>query len=343
MSLAELQREVEQRLSRLFSQTAQSDPPRLRLSALGLCPRLTVLSIQTGIQPDLTEAAGILAAGRLFEAFIAEAFEGEEVVSQREVVLDGVTGHIDFYLPARKHLIECKTIAAARSSPDFLPVEHHVVQVHAYLSALYEETGEEHTASLVYFPRENPRLFSVFTFAYDPTWHSELLVRISLLKDHIANKTVPPIPAGYSATKFPCQWFSRISRMTVTCPFWQRCWAASKESAEEAPTEKPADAGTTDAMDAVPMPADLEDLVALLYDRRAQKKMLEAQEKELREQILKRVKELKASRFVGQDFGLAIVTETQQRLDVRALEKVIDLSPYRKPVEVTKVDVFKRV
>jgi hypothetical protein len=91
------------------------------------------------------------------------------------------------------------------------------------------------------------------------------------------------------------------------------------------------------------MPPDLEDLVALLYDRRAQKKMLEAQEKELREQILKRVKELKASRFVGQDFGLAIVTETQQRLDVRALEKVIDLSPYRKPVEVTKVDVFKRV
>jgi hypothetical protein len=52
---------------------------------------------------------------------------------------------------------------------------------------------------------------------------------------------------------------------------------------------------------------------------------------------------LKASRFIGQDFGLAIVTETQQRLDVRALEKVIDLSPYRKPVEVTKVDVFKRV
>jgi hypothetical protein len=131
--------------------------------------------------------------------------------------------------------------------------------------------------------------------------------------------------------------------MTVTCPFWQRCWAASKESAEEAPTEKPADAGTTDTMDAVPMPADLEDLVALLYDRRTQKKMLEAQEKELREQILKRARELKASRFVGQDFGLAIVTETQQRLDVRALEKVVDLSPYRKPVEVTKVDVFKRV
>jgi hypothetical protein len=30
-------------------------------------------------------------------------------------------------------------------------------------------------------------------------------------------------------------------------------------------------------------------------------------------------------------------------LDIRALEKVVDLSPYRKPVEVTKVDVFKRV
>jgi hypothetical protein len=130
--------------------------------------------------------------------------------------------------------------------------------------------------------------------------------------------------------------------MTVTCPFWQRCWATGKESAEEVLAEKPADAGTADTIDAVPMPADLEDLVALLYDRRTQKKMLEAQEKELREQILKRARELKASRFVGQDFGLAIVTETQQRLDVRALEKIIDLSPYRKPVEVTKVDVFKR-
>jgi hypothetical protein len=89
--------------------------------------------------------------------FVAEAFEGEEIYPQFEVELAGVKGHIDFYFPQRKFLIECKTIAAARCSPEFLPVDHHVVQVHAYLSALFEMTSEEHYAALVYFPTRKPK------------------------------------------------------------------------------------------------------------------------------------------------------------------------------------------
>jgi len=119
--LVALRDSVANRIQSLFASVAQSDKPRLRLSALGLCPRATVLSVRTGITADLTEAAGILAAGHLFENFIAEAFEGEEIYPQFEVELAGVKGHIDFYFPQRKFLIECKTIAAARCSPEFLP------------------------------------------------------------------------------------------------------------------------------------------------------------------------------------------------------------------------------
>jgi hypothetical protein len=257
--LVALRDSVANRIQSLFASVAQSDQPRLRLSALGLCPRATVLSVRTGVTADLTEAAGILAAGHLFENFIAEAFEGEEIYPQFEVELAGVKGHIDFYFPQRKFLIECKTIAAARCSPEFLPVDHHVVQVHAYLSALFEMTSEEHYAALVYFPRENPRLFQVFTFAYDPSWHSELVLRIELLKHAIETGELPPIPADYDATKFPCRWFSRISRMVVQCPFYEQCWQAKKQEQEEEP--KVPESGNEENLPVYDMPDEIEEIV----------------------------------------------------------------------------------
>jgi hypothetical protein len=217
------------------------------------------------------------------ENFIAEAFEGEEIYPQFEVELAGVKGHIDFYFPQRKFLIECKTIAAARCSPEFLPVDHHVVQVHAYLSALFEMTSEEHYAALVYFPRENPRLFQVFTFAYDPSWHSELVLRIELLKHAIETGELPPIPADYDATKFPCRWFSRISRMVVQCPFYEQCWQAKKQEQEEEP--KVPEEGNEENLPVYDMPDDLEEIVALLHSIRTQKKSLEEQEKAARQQL----------------------------------------------------------
>jgi CRISPR/Cas system-associated exonuclease Cas4 (RecB family) len=338
--LVALRDSVTNRIRSLFASVAQSDQPRLRLSALGLCPRATVLSVRTGITADLTEAAGILAAGHLFENFIAEAFDGEEIYPQFEVALAGVTGHIDFYFPQRKFLIECKTIAAARCSPEFLPVEHHVVQVHAYLAALFEMTSEEHYAALVYFPRENPRLFQVFTFAYDPSWHSELVLRIELLKHAIETGEIPPIPAGYDATKFPCRWFSRISRMVVQCPFYDQCWQTKKQEQDEEPKEF--EGSNEDNLSVYDMPDDLEELVALLHSIRTQKKSLDEQEKAARQQLLEKVGQTRG-RWVGKEFGLQVRDEQRRTLDTKALSKVVNLDEYRKVTVATIVDVWRRL
>jgi hypothetical protein len=134
-------------------------------------------------------------------------------------------------------------------------------------------TSEEHYAALVYFPRENPRLFQVFTFAYDPSWHSELVLRIELLKHAIETGELPPIPADYDATKFPCRWFSRISRMVVQCPFYEQCWQAKKQEQEEEP--KVPEEGNEENLPVYDMPDEIEEIVALLHSIRTQKKSLE--------------------------------------------------------------------
>lgn len=332
--LQAIKNDVKRRIEGLFAKVAQPDaPPKLRLSALGLCPRATVLSIRTGVSPDLTAASGVLAAGHLFESLIAEAFDGEQVIPQFEVELAGVKGHIDFYLPERNFLIECKTIAAARCSPEFLPVEHHVVQVHAYLSALYEMTGKPHVAALVYFPRENPKLFQVFTFAYDESWHSELVLRIELLKHAIETGEIPPVPANYSPSSFPCRWFSKIARMAMQCPFYEQCWTTEKQ-AEQTNEESGQKVDTHD------MDEELEELVSWLHEIRNQQKLLDEQAKEVRAGILKIIGE-KRGRFVGKRYGMTIHDEVRRQLDTKALAKVIDLDQYRKEVKATIVDVFR--
>jgi len=340
--LVALRDSVVNRIRSYFAEVAKSDQPRLRLSALGLCPRAIVLSVRTGITADLSEAAGVLAAGHLFEAIIAETFEGEEIIPQYEVALQEVTGHVDFYFPKRRFLIECKTIAAARSSPEFLPVEHHVVQVHAYLSALFEMTGEEHYAALIYFPRENPRLFQVFTFTYDPSWHSELVLRIELLKHAIETGEIPPIPADYDATKFPCRWFSRISRMVVECPFYETCW--KNQNQEPKPSEEQV-AEAEDSNENLPvydMSDELEELASLLHTIRTQKKTLEEQERAVRKQLLDTVGKVRG-RWIGREFGLQIHDEQRRTLDTKALAKVVDLDTYRKVTVATVVDVWRRL
>lgn len=336
--LQAVREDVARRIESLFS--IQADPPKLRLSQLGLCPRATVLSIRTGITADLSEAAGILAAGSLFESFIAQAFEGEEIIPQYEVNLAGVTGHIDFYFPNRSFFVECKTIAAARCSPDFLPVEHHVVQVHAYLSALYEMTSVPHIAALVYFPRENPKLFQVFTFAYDEAWHSELVLRIELLKHSIETGELPSIPADYEAGRFPCRWFSKISRMIVQCPFYDQCWEVKPASQASQDGNQAEDSNSDDANSVYDLDADLEDLVAVLHSLRSQRKSIEDQEKQIRAEILKVVGK-KRGKFIGKEFGMTIYDEVRRQLDTKALSKVINLDEYRKEVKATVVDVFK--
>ena len=335
--LEAIRNDVINRIQSLFQLKAQSEAPRLRLSQLGLCPRMTVLSVRTGIVADLTEATGILAAGHLYEQFIAEAFEGEEVLPQYEVELAGVKGHIDFYFPNRSFLIECKTIAAARVGTEFLPVEHHVVQVHAYLAALYETTQRKHYAALVYFPRENPRLFRVFTFQYDESWHSELVIRIELLKHAIETGELPEIPADYDPGKFPCRWFSKISRMMVQCPFYEQCWSNRQAQAEQAPHEEPSD---TDSVQ--DLPPDLEDLVALLHSLRQQEKSISEQIKTVRKEILE-VLGKRRGKFVGKEFGLHVYDEERRTLDTKALAKVVNLDEFRRVTVATVVDVWRRM
>jgi len=354
--LAAIARDLERRLDRLFR--IESDPPRLRLSRVGMCPRQTVWSVREGIEADLTEAAGILAAGKLYEAFIAEMFENEEIIPQMEVELAGIKGHLDFYLPRLKLVIECKTIATSRIDSAKLPIEHHVAQLHAYLSALKDMGYGENYGAIIYLPRENPRLYRVFTFAYDETKHSELVLTLEMLKDAIENDKVPPIPEGYSPNSFPCSWFSRISRIHLRCPFFERCW--SKEAPQRQHQEMEAVSEITDNTTQMEMDQDLEDLVSLLYELKLEKQRIDDEIKACREQILEAVTEkLKAAgrkvnlkklkpddefsvcHLVGQFYGLTIAKQIRNVLDTEALSKVVDLSAYRKPSVATVVDVYR--
>lgn len=341
-------KDLERRLERLFS--IEPAPPKLRLSRIGLCPRQTVWSVREGVDTDLTEAAGILAAGKLYESFIAEMFESEEVIEQMEVELAGVPGHLDFFLPRLKLVIECKTIAAARIDSSLLPIEHQVLQLHAYLSALFEMGYGENFGALIYLPRENPRLFRVFTFAYDPAIHSELVMRIELLKDAILNNKDLPIPEGYSKNKFPCSWFSKIARMHLKCPFYDRCWAVDDAKAVQAAADQDTgESGTYETR--LEMPDDIEELAMMLHELRIEKDRIESEIKSVREQIIEAVKQLHKPfkseeqvtvHLVGASYGITVSKQQRRNIDYEALKKVIDLEAYRtKVTTATVVDVYR--
>lgn len=340
--LQALRSDAKHRLSQILLRKAAPSEPKLRLSILGQCPIAIVKSIRTGVTPDLSAAAGILSAGELFENFIYEAYDGFEVIRQYEVELAGIKGHIDFYFPQLHFLIECKTISTARCSQDFLPIPQHEVQVHAYLSALYEMTQVEHDALLIYIPRENPHpsLIQIFTYSYDPAWHSEIVLRIELLRHAIETGEIPPIPAEYSANKYPCLWFSKISRMQMRCPFWEECWTTRRTEAK-AEKEQEASQGNDESFDTYEMDQELEDLVALLYALRTQKKTIEAQEKDVRAEILKAIKK-KQGRWLSKEFALTVVEEVRRQLDTQKLAQIVpNLDEFKKEVKVTIVDVAK--
>ena len=356
--LSAVAKDLERRLERLFS--IESAPPKLRLSRIGLCPRQTVWSVREGVETDLTEAAGILAAGKLYESFIAEMFEGEDIIEQMEVSLAGVPGHLDFFLPRLRLVIECKTIAAARIDSALLPIEHHVLQLHAYLSALKEMGYGENIGALIYLPRENPRLFKVFTFAYDESIHSELVLRLELLKDAIENGRDLPIPDGYEKNKFPCSWFSKISRMHLKCPFYERCWVEVKQEKAMQASGENQDQDQDASVTQFEMTAELEELVAIMHELRIEKQRIEDELKSYRKQVLEAVEQMlkakgkkvnfdkkqddsdwKAFHLLGTNYGLTIVRQVRSVLDTEALSKVVDLNSFKKTTTATVVDVYR--
>lgn len=209
---------------------AKSEEPRLRLSAVGLCQRATVLSIKTGITPDFEDMSGILYSGKLHEQIIKQAFDGWNVVEQKEVELEGVKGHIDFYLPGENVIIECKTISL--SGMHRVPIEHHIWQVAAYMEAVKEETGETPQGFIVYFAREDPQTFRVYEVVYSQTCAELVRQTLRKLQKHLEEETIPPIPPNYRPNKFPCQWFSVTTKRLFNCPFRERCWGEDRKIAE---------------------------------------------------------------------------------------------------------------
>ena len=213
--------QLKSQISKAIADMAKSEEPRLRLSAVGLCPRQQFYSIKEGVTVDLSPMEGILATGKLFEAIIEVAFP--DAIKQFEVDLDGVKGHIDFYLPNEKIFFECKSLGIAGLS--YTPIEHHIKQVHAYHTALVAMGLGVHTGYLVYFPREDISQFVVYEVPYDEMEALEVTNWVKTMKRAVEENTVPPVPSHYRPNKFPCQWYSVHAKRQMVCPFIERCWS----------------------------------------------------------------------------------------------------------------------
>lgn len=224
--------DVRKAINHAITSGAKTEEPRLRLSQIGLCPRANVLSVLTGIVPDFEDMAGILFSGKIHETIIDQAFSGYILVQQKEVEVEGVKGHIDFYLPELNVIIECKTTNLYGLQK--APFDHHLMQVLAYMVGIELEVGSMPKAFIVYFAREDPKNFRVNEVYCGETAKEYVIQTIRQLKEAVEKEEVPPIPMGYRPEKFPCRWFSQVTGRLFECPFHERCWSEPIQQLPEA-------------------------------------------------------------------------------------------------------------
>lgn len=196
--------------------------PRFRLSQLRGCPRAQWFAVYTETddgEPDLTTLGHFL-KGRLFERWVRETVV-PECVSEKEVELNGIKGHIDAFVPPDT-VLEIKTTSTA--SIPFLPNLNHIWQVKAYLAALRWEGVEGAHGLLVYIPAD------------DPAQATELIFEVNLTDDEYAfllkqtelvlSDTPPPVPEDYNPERLPCAGI--LYGRAVKCPFYEHCWVSEQ-------------------------------------------------------------------------------------------------------------------
>jgi len=200
---------------------SEPSPPRYRLSQLKECLRqqwfeVNKPALKTTAEPTLIELGHYL-KGRLFEDWFASLFP--QAIRQREVILNGIKGHIDLFIPPHT-VIEVKTTTT--QSLSFVPSYDHIMQTKAYLAALRFEGINDPEGFLVYIPSDSPAqvLNHIYPVTLSDHEYEMLCQRAQTLIE--AETEPPPIPAHYSPDKLPCSGI--VFNAPYRCPYFEDCW-----------------------------------------------------------------------------------------------------------------------
>lgn len=206
----------------------------IRLSKTFHCPRSILFPhVRPECEPEGEFPEGIVELGTAWHKHLQELL-GEDWLCEMEVYLKVrnlvIKGHVDAYHPQEHLLIDFKTVA--QKSLPFLPKPEHIAQVTSYALAMPSNPKPipypPERIWIVYFFREDPSCSNakIFEFNYPDDLNGYIVDVLEFwgsIGEHLEQKILPDIPAGYDPFKFPCLW-STTYGLTVYCPFWKYCW-----------------------------------------------------------------------------------------------------------------------
>ncbi len=214
-------------LEKRFAEVLQPkfDPKELRLSEVGACPRMQVLRALGYTGHQNKEVAGLFESGHVWEEWavnllrrrFADGMPGRPGDPQQVVIAPyGAVGHIDFWSPSEKLIVECKCVRIGAKSMG-LPKKENIKQVQAYLHYFRPDARAE----ILYVFREDPRQSVAYPVRYNPGIGREIEAHLKRLRESIDAGEIPERPYGSPMT-FPC--FYSTKDYDVYCPFHVKCW-----------------------------------------------------------------------------------------------------------------------
>ena len=199
------------------------DPAEIRLSEVGGCGRRQTLRALGYTADAPTEVQqSIFFSGEEHEDTIYALWAARfprRVRRQVPVKTPYGTGHIDIWVAPLRLIVESKSVQAKARS--FLPMEHHLWQVRAYMHFWGHARGA--SAEIAYRLKETGEILT-FPVDYRPEHGAEIERRLLAIKAAITTGTPLAVPEGYRPTEFPCAWYDRLHGEMVHCPFWSHCW-----------------------------------------------------------------------------------------------------------------------
>ena len=177
---------------------ARSTQKRVGPSEVGGCRRRTYLRLhdqpKTNDTLRLPAIMGTAIHKTIEEAFYREDPFAEKYILEMEVEYDGLMGHIDLYMPAKKELVDWKTTKLKNAKK--FPTQEQKMQVQLYGYLLRKNGHELETVTLVAIARDgDERNIQVYSTPYD---EAIALEGLDWLKE-LDTYTEPPAPEKYAA------------------------------------------------------------------------------------------------------------------------------------------------
>jgi len=212
--------ELKDRFVKALTADQGEDRRSFRLSQLSQCPRAQGFAAlyDTGAPEDL-ETLGHYLKGKVWQAFLASLIP--EGITEFEVELEGIKGHIDIFVPPDT-VLECK--ATTSSSIPYLPDYNHIWQVKAYMTAVKRVAGSAR-GILFYVIADNPALSLNHIYEVELTEDEERL--LTERAHQLVEEGIPDKPPEYEPDKLPCS--GVLYGGFYKCPFFGQCYEEKGE------------------------------------------------------------------------------------------------------------------